>query len=110
MGKKNCWEFKKCGREPGGKNTAELGVCPAAIDERFETLNGGKNAGRCCWMVVGTFCRGKVQGTYACKIATCLDCDFYIMVCSEEKGDLASLGLIIETYNGRSLPRPDDSK
>jgi len=28
-GKLNCWEFKKCGRQPGGPKVAELGVCPA---------------------------------------------------------------------------------
>ena len=26
----NCWEFFRCGREPGGKNAEKLGVCPAA--------------------------------------------------------------------------------
>ncbi|MGD0283853.1 MAG: two-CW domain-containing protein, partial [Dissulfurispiraceae bacterium] len=25
----NCWEFKKCGREMGGVNIEQLGVCPA---------------------------------------------------------------------------------
>jgi len=103
MNKINCWEFKKCGREAGGKNTAKLGICPAASDARFENINRGKNAGRCCWMVVGTFCRGKILGTYALKIATCMDCDFYKKVCAEEKDDLASLGDIIETYNNRNL-------
>lgn len=24
---KNCWEFKKCGRETGGSKVKELGVC-----------------------------------------------------------------------------------
>ena len=28
----NCWEVKKCGREPGGKSVATLGVCPAASE------------------------------------------------------------------------------
>jgi len=26
-----CWEFIKCGREPGGHRAAELGICPVAI-------------------------------------------------------------------------------
>jgi len=30
--KKNCWEFMKCGREPGGVNAIELGVCRAATE------------------------------------------------------------------------------
>jgi hypothetical protein len=28
--KLNCWEVKKCGREPGGVKVKELGVCPAS--------------------------------------------------------------------------------
>ncbi|MGE5174112.1 MAG: two-CW domain-containing protein, partial [Betaproteobacteria bacterium] len=30
MEKLNCWEHKKCGRQPGGHKVAELGVCPSA--------------------------------------------------------------------------------
>lgn len=26
----NCWEFMRCGREVGGKNTEKLGVCPVS--------------------------------------------------------------------------------
>ena len=42
----NCWEAKKCGREPHGSNVNELGVCPAAVDTASDGLNGGKNGGR----------------------------------------------------------------
>jgi hypothetical protein len=31
--KQNCWEYMKCGREPGGEKVAELGICRAAADE-----------------------------------------------------------------------------
>ena len=37
--KPNCWEHKKCGRQPGGKNTDDLGVCPAATDTSFDHIN-----------------------------------------------------------------------
>ena len=30
----NCWEVKKCGREPGGAKVAELGVCPASTGNK----------------------------------------------------------------------------
>jgi len=63
---KNCWEFKKCGREKGGSKVAEMGVCPA-----------NPAHGRDCWMVAGTFCGGKVQGTFAQKKGTCMTCDWY---------------------------------
>lgn len=63
----NCWEVKKCGREAGGAEVADLGVCPAYA----------KNAGEGCWMVAGTFCGGEVQGSFAVKEENCMRCDFY---------------------------------
>lgn len=80
----NCWEFKKCGREDGGTRVRELGVCPAAVHKEADGLNGGKNAGRICWAVAGTLCGGKKQGTFAQKEATCLACNFYRLVRSEQ--------------------------
>src|SRR5512134_906623 len=85
--KKNCWEFKKCGREPGGKKATELGVCPSATCEGLNGAHGGKNAGRACWVVAGTLCGGTVQGTFAAKFKNCETCDFYKMVRLEEKAD-----------------------
>lgn len=82
--KLNCWEFKKCGREPGGAKVVELGICPATVDFSSEGLNGGKNAGRICWAVAGTFCGGKVQGSFAQKRMSCLNCDFFKHVKDEE--------------------------
>ncbi|MGD8779854.1 MAG: hypothetical protein PVH88_12945 [Ignavibacteria bacterium] len=73
----NCWEFKKCGREKGGKNVKKFGICPAAIEVRANNINNGINGGRTCWLISGTFCDGKVQGAYASKLIDCMDCDFY---------------------------------
>jgi hypothetical protein len=84
MKKLNCWEFKKCGREPGGANTAQLGICPAASEYRLNGINGGKNGGRDCWPIAGTLCGGVVQGTFASKIDHCVNCDFYKLVSVEE--------------------------
>ena len=82
--KKNCWEVMKCGREPRGKNANELAVCPAATDERLTEVHGGKNAGRACWVIAGTFCEGAVQGTFALKYKDCTLCDFFRQVRTEE--------------------------
>ncbi|MDP2940376.1 MAG: hypothetical protein Q8O13_09940 [Candidatus Omnitrophota bacterium] len=82
--KLNCWEFMKCGREQGGEKVNELGVCPAAIETSANGLNEGKNAGRICWAVSGTFCGGKVQGTFAKKKQSCMECEFFKMVEQEE--------------------------
>ncbi len=86
--KQNCWEFKKCGREPGGAKVADLGVCPAASDSSFNGLNGGIKGGRICWAVVGTLCGGKVQGSFAEKRLSCLSCDFFNIVKKEEGHNL----------------------
>ncbi len=56
-----CWEFMKCGRD-----TDATAKCPAY-----------PNFGRICWAVAGTFCEGKVQGTFAQKCEDCRKCDFY---------------------------------
>ena len=88
MGNVNCWEFKKCGREPGGAKVSELGVCPAATEKKVNLVHNGKNAGRVCWMVAGTLCGGKVQGTFAAKFSNCMNCEFYQLVMSEERGKI----------------------
>lgn len=80
----NCWEFKKCGREPGGVKSKELGVCPAATESRLININSGKKGGRACWAVTGTLCGGKIQGSFATKLGNCMNCDFFIQVWKEE--------------------------
>lgn len=84
MAKLNCWEFKKCGREPGGINAEKSGVCPSALEDRTNGINGGLHAGRACWAVAGTFRAGKIYGVFAEKIDTCVNCDFFQMVLKEE--------------------------
>jgi signal transduction histidine kinase len=56
-----CWEYMKCGRD---KDCSMK--CPAY-----------PNFGRVCWAVAGTFCEGKVQGTFAQKLEDCQKCEFY---------------------------------
>jgi hypothetical protein len=80
MKKDNCWEYKKCGREPGGIKVHELGVCPATVEEGLDGTHGGKNGGRACWAVAGSLCGGKVQGTFAQKYGNCVICDFFKIV------------------------------
>ena len=82
--KQNCWEFNKCGREPGGLKNAELGICPTAINEKFDKVNNGKNGGRCCYALAGTFRDESKQCVLAKKIKSCFDCDFFMKVQTEE--------------------------
>ncbi len=86
MNKRNCWEYKQCGREPGGAKVGELGVCPAAEQTVVDGIHGGRNGGRCCWVIAGTFCGGRVQGVYASKLVNCISCDFYRLLSEEESG------------------------
>lgn len=84
MSKLNCWQFKKCGREPGGARARELGVCLAFTETRVNKTNGGRNGGRACWAISGTLCGGAMQGTFATKVGDCLKCEFYRLVKAEE--------------------------
>ncbi len=81
--KLNCWEVKRCDRGPGA---AEHGrePCPAATETRLDKVHGGRNAGRACWVVAGTFCGGRPQGTHAAKLEVCKNCSFYRQVEGEE--------------------------
>jgi two-component system NtrC family sensor kinase len=63
-----CWEFMKCGRD----TDSEI-KCPAY-----------PHFGRVCWVVAGTFCEGKVQGTFAQKCEDCRKCEFYRKVTTGE--------------------------
>lgn len=80
MPKLNCWEVEKCGRHPGGMNVKELEVYLPAIEKKAHGINGG----RACWAIAGKFCRGKTQGSVVEKLGTCLKCDFYNLVRTEE--------------------------
>lgn len=79
----NCWEFKKCGREPGGRNTIRHGVCPASLEVTVDGVHGGRNAGRCCWVVASGY---RSYGPFGCltdEFNECHKCDFYHMVKKE---------------------------
>ena len=82
--KKNCWEVKECGREPGGANVESLGVCPASTEVRLNGVHDGQFAGRACWVVERTLCASKVQGTYEHKRKDCQNCEFYLEIRREE--------------------------
>ncbi|MBA4370778.1 MAG: hypothetical protein C0418_04285 [Coriobacteriaceae bacterium] len=82
--KLNCWEYQGCGREPGGVRADEMGACDAASDGRLDGINGGRCAGRACWVVPGTLCDGRVCGTFDEKYVFCRKCGFFEQVQEEE--------------------------
>lgn len=89
--KKNCWELKQCGRQPGGAKCEELGICPAAADWSSNGLNSGVNAGRICWAVAGTLCDGRIQGSFVSKQSSCVVCDVFLRIQNEEGRGFAIL-------------------
>lgn len=103
--KVNCWEFKKCGRQPGGKNAGELGICPATTDTRLHGVHGGQNGARACWVIAGTMCGGTVQGTFGMKYENCEKCDFYQSVRIDE-GPYFQLSVLLldKLKNVKGLP------
>lgn len=98
----NCWEFKKCGREPGGIHALKLGICPVPLEINANSINDGQNGGRACWAIAGTFCDGKVQGTFAQKFASCVECEFYKVVLKEEGKNYQGAGVILERLKSKA--------
>jgi len=72
--KKNCWEILGCDKKE----------CAARSERRLNGIHDGLNAGRSCWVVAGTRCRGEISGTFAHKIADCKECKVYQLVMKEE--------------------------
>jgi hypothetical protein len=107
----NCWEYMRCGRQPGGALAGKLGICPATARNAFEGFNRGHNAGRACWLVAGTFCSSRIQGSFAEKQSSCKECAFYKKIHSEE-GDthliLGPLKAFAHTHTGRVNPSNED--
>lgn len=113
MAKLNCWEYKKCGREPGGHKVDELGVCPAATFADYHGVHDGTRAGRACWAVPASLCSGEKQGVFCQKLNSCQRCDFFNLVKKEE--DLGPHGFaqtpaVIRLYLRKRFNRvPDQS-
>ena len=101
--RENCWEHLKCGREPGGPKAHEFGVCPASTETRLDAVHGGKNSGRACWAVAGTFCKGKVQGSFADKSHNCMKCPFFHLVRNEEGEGFMPTTMIIRKLEGKGI-------
>ena len=91
----NCWEFTKCGKEPGGHNVSSLGECPASTFEWANGFLGGKNGGRGCTYISGTFCEGQIQGTFEKKEKNCSQCEFYKYLRSEHGSEFS-----VNRFNG----------
>ena len=101
MSRMNCWEFFDCGRETGGKNVSQFGICPATEINELDGINDGTNGGRSCWAIAGTYCRDKVQGTYAQKLGDCLKCDFHTFVRQQQRMEYVRTRQILDIVAGK---------
>lgn len=102
----NCWEITRCGREPGGEHAASPGVCPAAAARWAHGLNGGKNGGRACWAIAGSFSRGEICGTLAARMCDCMACDFFARVGKEQgAGYMGAKSILAARNDGASRRR-----
>ena len=81
----NCWQYRRCGREPGGENVSELGICNAALPSKNDLVNHGKNSGRICWTIADTKCDGEPTCKILDDINTCLTCEFLKYVTQQER-------------------------
>lgn len=103
MSKLNCWEFNDCGRQPGGKHIANLGVCPVTTEVRLDGTHGGINAGRSCQVVAATLCKGEVQRTFEYKFMDCVKCDFYKTVKKEEYPNFMFSSVLIKKISDQNI-------
>lgn len=85
----------RCGRNPGGAKVRDLGLCPAATENRLSGINSGKNGGRACWALTSTLCGNEIQGTFTNKLGNCKQCDFFQMVQQEEASRFVGIKAIL---------------
>jgi|GEM_PF-1110957 hypothetical protein len=79
-----CWAYRNCGREPGGHNARELGVCPAADADYHHGTNSGPCAGRICWTLADTDAHRRCGGDAMRRLQGCMSCAFFKAVRNEE--------------------------
>lgn len=88
----NCWEFKKCGREPSGNKVLTRGLCPVALEIAADGIHNGKNGGRCCWVITNSVYEGNT-GAFAWKEA-------------DNAGNAISISLLRNQKSSFSRPDP----
>ncbi len=74
--KQNCWEYFNC-------DNKEKDFCQVFKGKKYDGLNHGKNGGRFCWAIIGTF-----SGNKSCiRYDNCFKCPFFSKVEREEERD-----------------------
>lgn len=81
MSKKNCWEFRNCGKDSAGQGDS---ACPATTCKDLDGIHGGRNAGRACWVAAGSLNNDEQPEQRPHKQKDCWMCDFFNAVREEE--------------------------
>ena len=68
--KQNCWEYMKCEGPRDDQLATRSGICRSSTREIFNEINSGKNGGRICFAVVGTFSSKEIQGLFAKELTS----------------------------------------
>lgn len=84
MTKLNCWEYHNC-KVGMNSSLSEDELCEVARAKECNEINNGINGGRICWSVSGTLCNNKHKGHFTHEIDSCMQCNFFKVVQSEEK-------------------------
>ncbi len=67
-------------------------------------INGGINAGRICWLIANTMCKGDTENAFETMITTCGECDFYKLVKAEGGEEvILSIDLLSKMYEKNKL-------
>ncbi len=94
-------------RQGTGTNREEgCSQCPVPHMAGYDSMNGGINGGRICWLITGTLCNEDVQLTYSHKLNTCRQCAFYLAVEEEEGSKLClPIDIIEHIFSERKRTR-----
>lgn len=84
MKKINCWEFMRCGKGPSGIGNNKSNICPILAETSANTLNGGVNGDRICWVIAETCCNGEMKCADFQRKDSCFSCEFRYKVTIEE--------------------------
>lgn len=110
MSKKNCWEFRNCGRESAGLGDSP---CPACTCKDLDGANGGRNAGRACWVAAGSLNDDEQSGQHPHTQKHCWMCDFFNAVREEETSSTAGFSFTrpaMEQAGRKEAPMKDDAQ
>jgi len=96
----NCWDFKKCGKGPSENGNGKSGRCPVAREIVADTLNGGINGGRICWIIADAKCRGNVKCSAEQRENFCFQCEFRYKVIMDEGllNTCKATGILLHKY------------